>query len=226
MMSFPLIIALYAGFTHAFETDHLLAVSNIVSRRSSMKMSLKDGIAWGLGHTTTILIIGVLLLLLRLNINVIYFHYFEALVGLMLVSLGISRLFKLIREKYRKKRTHDPAASEKGASLYHYSGQGQQHYHAHKLAYGVGLVHGIAGSGALVLLVMAQIKEPVNGLFYLLIFGMGSVAGMLVAAGFCSMPFSRNILQKKILQSVLIVLSGMLCAGYGSLVFYQNIFLV
>ena len=58
MMSFPLIITLYAGFTHAFETDHLLAVSNIVTRRTSIKMSLKDGIAWGLGHTTTILIVA------------------------------------------------------------------------------------------------------------------------------------------------------------------------
>ena len=226
MMSFPLIITLYAGFTHAFETDHLLAVSNIVTRRTSMKMSLKDGIAWGLGHTTTILIIGVLLLLLRLNISAGYFHYFEALVGVMLVSLGISRLLKLAREKKEKEHTHEPAASKEDAAAYHYSGQGHRHYHAHKLAYGVGLVHGLAGSGALVLLVMAQIKEPVNGLFYLLVFGMGSVAGMLVAAGFCSMPFSRNILQKKILQSVLIVVSGMLCAGYGSLVFYHNIFLV
>ena len=115
----------------------------------------------------------------------------------MLVSLGISRLLKLAREKKEKEHTHEPAASIEGAAAYHYSGQGHRHYHAHKLAYGVGLVHGLAGSGALVLLVMAQIKEPVNGLFYLLVFGMGSVAGMLVAAAFAACHFQGIFYKRK-----------------------------
>jgi cytochrome c biogenesis protein CcdA len=205
-MTLPLLITLYAGFTHAFETDHLLAVGNMVTRRNSIKLSLKDGMYWGLGHTTTILLTGLLVIVFRVNLPETYFRYFEATVGLMLVALGIYRLWLYFRN--RKARIH---------AHFHPNG------HPHKLAYGVGLVHGLAGSGALVLLVMAQIKEPLGGMIYLLLFGLGSVAGMLLAAGLLSFPFSKKLMELKILQIILVLASGLLCILYGAWVMGKNL---
>ena len=80
MFTFPLLLTIYAGFTHAFEADHLLAVSNIVSRRNSIKMSIKDGIYWGLGHASTIFIIGLLMIVFKASISERSFQYFEAVI--------------------------------------------------------------------------------------------------------------------------------------------------
>ncbi|MEO7523218.1 MAG: hypothetical protein ABIT58_03950 [Ferruginibacter sp.] len=74
MFTFPLLLTIYAGFAHAFEAHHLLAVSNIVSRRNNIKLSLKDGVFWGIGHAATILLIGILLILFKVGISVQYFH--------------------------------------------------------------------------------------------------------------------------------------------------------
>jgi cytochrome c biogenesis protein CcdA len=205
-MTLPLLITLYVGFTHAFETDHLLAVGNMVTQRNSIKLSLKDGMYWGLGHTTTILLIGLLALIFRVNLPETYFKYFEATVGLMLVALGIYRLWLFFKNK--KARIHNHL---------------HPHSHPHKLAYGVGLVHGLAGSGALVLLVMAQIKEPLSGMLYLLLFGLGSIVGMLLAAGLFSFPFSKKIMDLRILQIILALASGMLCILYGAWVMGKNL---
>lgn len=205
-MNIPLFITLYAGFIHAFETDHLLAVGNIVTRRTSLKLSLKDGIWWGLGHTSTILIIGLLMLILKMNIAEKQFRYFEAGVGLMLVLLGIFRLKKYIANK-NEIHTH-----------HHENGQ-----HRHGLAYSVGLVHGLAGSGVLMALVMSEMNSALNGLSYLALFGLGSVAGMALAAGLFSLPFSKKILQQRNLHIVLLVLSCLLCIVYGGKVLYENL---
>ena len=147
-----LFLTIYAGFTHAFETDHLLAVSNIVTNRNQIKLAVKDGIFWGLGHTSTILLIGVLIIVMKKNISTDTFHYFEAAVGAVLITLALYRLWKLWkRQEYNKSPTH------------HIHSNGTIHTHGHQLAYSVGLVHGLAGSGGLVVLVLSQIKSPANG---------------------------------------------------------------
>jgi len=79
MFTFPLLLTVYAGFTHAFEADHLLAVSNIVSQRNSMRSSMKDGIFWGLGHASTIFFIGLLMIVFKASIQDSYFHYLRQL---------------------------------------------------------------------------------------------------------------------------------------------------
>src|SRR5471030_403571 len=99
MFTFPLLLTIYAGFTHAFEADHLLAVSNIVSRRNHIWSSMKDGAFWGLGHSSTIFLIGILMILFKVGISEHSFHYFEAMVGVMLVALAIYRIVKFIRGK-------------------------------------------------------------------------------------------------------------------------------
>lgn len=202
--TFPLVFAALVGFSHAFEADHLVAVSSIVTKRNRVILAIKDGIYWGLGHTSTIFLIGLLMIIGKVTFFNGYFGYFEALVGLMLISLGAYRLYQYFRSNKRYSQLTDP--EEK-----------------HHLAYGVGLVHGLAGSGAMILLVMTEIQSSFNSLLYLLIFGLGSVVGMLVAAGLFSLPFSKKITRNQTLQTCLILLSSVLCIGYGFFVLMENL---
>lgn len=213
MMNFSLLLTLYAGFTHAFETDHLLAVSNIVTNRNKTTKAVKDGLFWGLGHTSTIIIIGVFMLLLKFNISEKYFRWFEAGVGIMLLTLGIYRLYKWYKEKRVQLHT---------LTHTHTSGKGS-YEHTHLPAYNIGLVHGLAGSGSLIILVMSKSQSVSYGLAYLLIFGIGSVVGMMMAAGAFSLPFSQKIFTSKPIQAILIFSSAIVCILYGCWVFYKNV---
>ena len=224
MFTFPLLFTIYAGFTHAFEADHLLAVSNIVSKRNNIKLSLKDGIFWGLGHASTIFIIGIIMIIFKAGISQNYFQYFEAIVGTMLITLGMYRLLKFFGTKKIVIHTHGHQHNgEEHKHLHVHLNKEEKHQHTHSLAYGVGLVHGLAGSGALIVIVMSQMKGPVDGLMYLIIFGVGCIIGMMLAAGFFSIPFSKKMMEAKALQSFLIVSSSLICLLYGSKVIYENL---
>ncbi len=203
--TFPWIVAATVGFSHAFEADHLLAVSNIVTRRPNTITAVKDGIFWGLGHSSTILGIGLLMIAAKIAISEDLFHGFEALVGLMLIGLGIHRIWKSQNlRRHQEDHEHLPP-------------------HDHRLAYGVGLIHGLAGSGALILLVMTQIPEKTGALLYLLIFGAGSIAGMLLASGIFSLPFSKTWVNHPPLRYGLTWLSALLCVIFGIKVIFENL---
>ena len=199
---FKIFLTIYAGLEHAFEADHLLAVNTLVSHRENLKQSLKDGIFWGIGHTTTIFLVGILMIGFKLNIGENIFKNFEAGVGIMLIFLGIYRMSKLYFPK--------------------------QHNHTHntsRAAFGVGLIHGLAGSGALVVLVISQMKTPSEGLMYILIFGLGSIFGMFLAAYLFSIPYTKSLLKSKKLQASLVIISSLLCIIYGGKVVYENLFI-
>lgn len=199
---FKIFLTIYAGLEHAFEADHLLAVNTLVSHRENLKQSLKDGVFWGIGHTTTIFFVGILMIGFKLNIGENIFKNFEAGVGIMLIFLGIYRMSKLYFPK--------------------------QHNHTHntsRAAFGVGLIHGLAGSGALVVLVISQMKTPFEGLMYILIFGLGSIFGMFLAAYLFSIPYTKSLLKSKKLQASLVIISSLLCIIYGGKVVYENLFI-
>ncbi|MEM1120429.1 MAG: urease accessory protein [Bacteroidota bacterium] len=202
--SFPLLFAAIVGFGHAFEADHLVAVSSIVTKRNKLQLAVKDGIYWGLGHTSTIFLIGLIMIVGKATFLNGYFGYFEAIVGLMLVLLGVYRLWQYVNDR------QNPPTSASTDN--------------HHLAYGVGLIHGLAGSGAMVLLVMSEIQTVSYSLIYLLIFGIGSILGMLVAAGIFSLPFSKKISNNRTLQFGLVLFSSLICIGYGVYVIFENIF--
>jgi cytochrome c biogenesis protein CcdA len=224
MFTFPLLLTIYAGFVHAFEADHLLAVSSIVSSRNNMRSSMKDGVFWGLGHTSTIFFIGLLMIVFKAEISEQYFRYFESLVGAMLIALAIYRLINFFATKKITVHTHMHTHDENQHKHFHmHIGDKEEHHHKHSLAYGVGLVHGLAGSGALILIAMSQMKSPVDGMFYLLIFGGGCIVGMLVAAGLFSIPFSKKLIQAPVLQTILIIVTALLCLLYGGKVIYDNL---
>lgn len=212
--SFPLLFAAVIGFGHAFEADHLVAVSNIVTKRDKLHLAIKDGVFWGLGHASVIFLIGLIMIVGKVAIREDIFTYFEALVGLMLISLGIYRLFQYFRHKNQHKN-----------QIGHHHHHLADHHNHHHLAYGVGLVHGLAGSGAMILLVMTEIRGSITSLLYLIIFGVGSIAGMLVAAGILSLPFSRKFSSNQNIQLGLILASSLLCIGYGVYTLVKNLIL-
>lgn len=203
----PLLAASTVGFSHAFEADHLVAVSNIVTRRNNILLALKDGAFWGLGHTSTILLVGSIFILGKFAFSENSFRYFEAFVGMMLVVLGIYRLIKLFQNSEDFKHPHHHLLQT----------------HEHKLAYSVGLIHGLAGSGALILTILTTIKGSLNGILYLIIFGLGSVVGMIFAAGFFSVPFSQKLMTNSTIRVILTIFSSLLCVGLGCFVIYKNL---
>ncbi|GHT00851.1 hypothetical protein AGMMS49525_00100 [Bacteroidia bacterium] len=218
-----LLYALYEGLLHAFEADHILAVTNIVSQRNKIFPALKDGIFWGLGHTSTIFLIGILMILFKVNIPDSSFAYFEAAVGLMLVVVASYRLCVFLRDEQTLIHTHhhEHAGANKQPHVHvHVPLKGKN---LHKTSYGIGIVHGLAGSGALVVLVMTQIETIANSLLYLLIFGIGSIVGMTIVAGVFSIPFSKKLIHSKGLRTVLVLLSSSLCFVYGCYVIYENL---
>ena len=195
----PILFASVAGMGHAFEPDHLLAVGNLVSRRDTLAEALRDGIYWGLGHTTMLVIVGVIILLGR--VTFLTSGYFEAAVGLMLVIMGISRLLDQRRP---------PAKVRPGAT-------------PSRAAYAVGLLHGLAGSGALVLLVMSEIHDPWLSVLYFAVFGVGSILGMFIVAGLCSVPFTQRMRISRVVKLSAVTLSSLLCIAYGGWMIYGNV---
>jgi sulfite exporter TauE/SafE len=159
------------GLRHALDADHVAAVSTLVSQHRSLARSCLLGTFWGLGHTLALLAAGVATIALKLSISPALERSVERGVGCMLVLLGAHVLFRSIAAA----RVHT-------------------HEHRHVLRLGgrpfiVGLVHGLAGSAALMLLVAAAIPSPVGGLVYILLFGAGSTVGMLVLSGLIGLPF-------------------------------------
>ena len=195
----PILFAAVAGMGHAFEPDHLLAVGNLISRRDTLAEALRDGVYWGLGHTTTLIAVGAIILLGR--VTFLTFGYFEAAVGLMLIIMGVSRLLDQRRP---------PAKVRPGAK-------------PSRAAYAVGLLHGLAGSGALVLLVMSEIRSPWLSVLYFAVFGIGSILGMFIVAGLCSVPFTKRMRISRTLKTATITLSSLLCIGYGGWMVYGNV---
>ena len=194
----PLYFALFAGLGHAFEPDHLLAVGNLISRRDTLAEALRDGVYWGLGHTTTLVLVGSIIVLGR--VTFLASSYFEAAVGLMLVVMGTSRLL----DQRRLPTKVRPGATPSRA------------------AYAVGLLHGLAGSGALVLLVMSEIRDPWLSVLYFAVFGVGSILGMFIVAGLCSVPFTKRMKISRTLKTATVTLSSLLCIGYGGWMICRN----
>ena len=176
-----LFLGFFLGIMHAFEADHMIAVSSLVAKTKNIKKSSLLGAIWGVGHTTMLLIVGVVVLATKAVIPQNIALSFEFIVGIMLVVLGLSNIFGF---KHLHKHVH--TAREHLHLHFHKS----SHKHRHEIkSLAVGMVHGLAGSAALTLLVLATVESIYHGIFYILIFGFGSVLGMFIVSSLISLPF-------------------------------------
>jgi high-affinity nickel permease len=193
------------GLKHATEADHLVAVSTIVSEHRSVWRSAAVGALWGLGHTASLFVAGAVLIALRVQIPEGVATALELLVALMIVLLGTRILYLVLRSR-RDVHVHAHTHGGRTHTHLHFHERGDAHRavdahavsHAwHKGLWGwrpvaVGAVHGLAGSAALTLFVLAEVLRGGSrlvGFAYLLVFGVGSIGGMLLMSTLIGLPF-------------------------------------
>ncbi len=184
------------GMQHALEADHIAAVSSIAARRTDMREIIKHGLTWGLGHTVTLFVFAGAAMLLGQAIPENVSGLAEFAVGVMLVGLGAHVLWRLWRDRVHA-HVHRHGAT---AHLHFHSHAGEarphgesDHAHRHDFRWRtllVGLMHGAAGSAALLVLAATQIVSPLYGLFYLLLFGFGSMLGMGMLSAAIALPLA------------------------------------
>jgi hypothetical protein len=173
------------GMQHALEADHIAAVSSIAARRSHVGDIVKHGLTWGLGHTMTLFIFAGAAILLGRAIPEHLARPLETAVGIMLVGLGAHVLWRLWRDRVH---FHAHGHGEGTVHIHAHSHAGETRTHArapHTHSHGfrwrtllVGLMHGMAGSAALLVLAVSQAASPAAGLAYVALFGIGSMIGM------------------------------------------------
>jgi sulfite exporter TauE/SafE len=181
------------GLKHAVEADHLAAVSAIVSERKSLWVSSLVGALWGIGHTIALLVAGVVVILFHFRVGERTEQALEFAVGLMLIALGANALRKLARGGHVHLHTHRHGGREHIHPHVHDGAPEPDPHTHHGLRLGprpllVGMVHGLAGSAALTLLVLSTISSPAVGLLYLLVFGVGSAGGMMLMSALFGLP--------------------------------------
>jgi high-affinity nickel-transport protein len=245
-----LTIGFFLGMRHATDPDHVIAVSTIVSRERSIAKAGLIGILWGCGHTFTIVAVGAAIILFGLAIPVRVGLTMEFSVGLMLILLGVLNLTGAMSWLSEKLSPAHPRVTGEHAHLHQHDSHAHFHWHTHAPAaehHGnsltapswlrrsferlglfhvlrplfVGLVHGLAGSAAAALLVLSTIREPKWEMLYLLIFGVGTIAGMMLITAALALPLSFAGYRFAWLNRGLVTASGLLSLGFGLFVCYQ-----
>ena len=205
------------GLQHALEADHLAAVATIASRHSRPADIVKHGLTWGLGHALTLLALAGAAFLLGSAIPDGLAGKLEFAVGAMLLLLGGQVLWRLWR-----RRVHVHLHEHEGTRHLHLHGHQDRREEAHLHQHGfrwrtlaVGFMHGMAGSAALLLLAMAQVKDPLRGLAYILVFGVGSMVGMGALSAVIAVPLALSARFLTLANNGLQAVIGVCTVGLG-----------
>jgi ABC-type nickel/cobalt efflux system permease component RcnA len=240
-------LGFFLGMRHATDPDHVIAVTTIVSRQRSIRHAALIGALWGLGHTITILAVGSAIILFGLVIPPRVGLSMEMSVGLMLVLLGVlnlSGIMRWITETITPLHS-DPHENHHGHgdsvhSHPHIHSPGKHHHPEVEMPVGwmdrtfgrlgiyqvvrplvVGIVHGLAGSAAVALLVLTTIRVPSWAVFYLLVFGVGTVAGMMLITAAIAVPFKFSGNRFVRLNRGMGLASGLVSLAFGLFIVYQ-----
>lgn len=179
------------GMRHAFEPDHLAAVSTLVAGERSARASVRYAAAWGAGHAAMLVVVGGALALLRAELPAATSDGLELVVAVVLVALGVRGLV----QAKRLGRVGETFAHAHGDLSHSHSGP-RDHVHVSKwtlarLPFVVGLVHGLAGSGALAALVASSVATPAFAIVFISIYAVGAAVGMATLAGVLGWPLAR-----------------------------------
>jgi ABC-type nickel/cobalt efflux system permease component RcnA len=246
------LLGLFMGMRHATDPDHVVAVTTILSRERRLGAATRVGVIWGVGHTLTVLAVGIAIIVFKIAIPTRLGLAMEFAVAIVLILLGLSATVRLVRSGVRRMlRDPVPAAETSPVHSHFHSHSGASHWHPHvhddsndsgfhhapgpvpinaqSLAmrrpllrsFGVGLVHGLAGSAAIALLVLSAIPQPLWATIYLGIFCLGTIVGMGLITTAIATPLivaSRRLFW---LHQGFVTGSGLLSFGFGLFLAYQ-----
>jgi len=182
------------GLRHAMEPDHVAAMSTFVSQERTLLRSCLRGTFWGIGHTAALLAAGVVVIAFKVHIPPEFERGVETCIALVLILLGGHVLLRALGtlSLHSHEHIHDGVRHR---HVHVHVGPGAAHDHVHLFAGArrpllLGLLHGLGGGGALVLVVLTTLPSPAAAFLYILVFGLGSTAGMLVLSGLMGIPFA------------------------------------
>jgi hypothetical protein len=193
-------LGLVLGLRHAADPDHVVAVTAITARTRRLGPAAWLGVAWGIGHTTTMFLVGSLIILFNVVVPPRVGLAFELAVAVALIVVGLLNL----------RGNSDRSGLEGGTARLPAA-----------RAFGVGLVHGLAGSAAVALLVLATVREPRWACGYLLVFGAGTLTGMMLITSSVAAPMGLAARRWQAFPQVARVGSGLLSLGFGAWLIYQ-----
>ena len=240
-------LGFFLGMRHATDPDHVIAVTTIVSRQRNVRYAALIGLLWGLGHTITIFVVGSAIILFGLVIPPRLGLTMELSVGLMLILLGIlslSGITRWITETFTPLRSGQDTHSHGHGDYIHSHARGhttgKHGYSEDATPVGwmdrtlgsmdfyqvlrplvVGVVHGLAGSAAIALLVLTTIRVPGWAVLYLLVFGIGTVGGMMLITAAIAVPFTFSENRFARLHRGLGLASGLVSLIFGLFIVYQ-----
>ena len=230
-----LFLGFLLGMRHAVEADHIAAVASLSSRSNSIWDGVRQGAAWGLGHTLTLFLFGSIVLFVANIVPEQIVRGIEFTVGVMLIILGADVLRHVIRDRIHfhthshnhgngPGTLHFHAHSHKGEKKREHNAASHQHSHPKGFpvrALLVGLMHGMAGSAALILLTLQTLSSPWLGLVYIAVFGVGSIAGMALFSIVIAIPL-RAARHMTIIYNGLQTTIGVATITLGIFILVQN----
>jgi hypothetical protein len=186
-----LLLGLLIGLRHAFEPDHLAAVSTLVVETRDPRRGVMLGAMWGLGHTLALVAVGGALVVTGAVLPEPIATAFELVVAVMLVALGVRGIMRALRSA-RPGPVHAPAHGDR---THHHAGP-PEHIHARGRTLAlqplvVGIIHGMAGSGAMTAMVFAELPTTATRVAYIALFGAGSIVGMALVSGIASASLGK-----------------------------------
>jgi sulfite exporter TauE/SafE len=207
--------------------DHLAAVATIVTERKNLWSSAIVGGIWGLGHTISLLLAGLLVLLLNLQISEQTERFLEFGVGIMLVFLGFNVIRKLAAGGNLHFHTHEHGGhTHAHPHVHEHAAEDAPHTH-HGLSFSpraliVGMIHGLAGSAALMLFIIPTIDSKIVGLLYIIIFGIGSIGGMMLMSLLVGLPLVLTAYRFNRFNLILQCLAGLFSVALGLYIVYEK----
>lgn len=212
-----LALGLVLGARHALDADHIAAVTTILSRDPCLRTSGLIGLAWGVGHTVTVVGVGLVLIGFEITIPQPVARALEFAVGLMLVGLGVSLGVRMIREGW-----HAHGHEHDGIRHWHLHRHREPtiHEHDHWMRVSVrpvlvGMCHGLAGTATLALVVASAVSSLGGAVLYLVAFGLGSALGMVLTAVAISVPLVMSAAAGRKAQAAIQGLAGLGSVGLG-----------
>jgi cytochrome c biogenesis protein CcdA len=207
------------GIKHAFDADHLAAVTTMLTNQKNPLKAAAIGMYWGAGHTLTLFVVGIIVLLFKITIPESLVANIEIVVGIMLVILGIGAIRRKVTLPHEHEHTHD-------GSIHTHVHLADTHNHYNQFgrfgkSFIIGAVHGLAGSGALMILVLSLVKNIYEGIVYILIFGIGSVLGMTLMSLVIGIPFVSSMKKFTQAEKFLNILTGIISIIIGSSIIFD-----